>query len=343
MKRFGNTVYVTTQKIYVRQDGTNLVFSLDGKEVRRLPIHTLDGVVAFGAVSWSPFALGLCAENGVAVSMLTENGKFLARVVGPQSGNVLLRRAQHRRTTAPETAAEAARAFVSAKIANARVVLQRAVRDRGAQTNVDALERAAQKLSRSIFDLTRSPTVAQIRGVEGDAARTYFSVFNELIVAQKHAFVFRERSRRPPLDPINALLSFLYVLLAHDLRSACEAVGLDPQLGFLHADRSGRASLALDLTEEFRPWLADRLALSLINRRQIDPRGFERSESGAVVMSDATRKTVLTAWQERKRDELQHPFLGEKVPIGLLPLVQARLLAKWLRGELDAYPAFFWK
>lgn len=343
MKKFGNTLYITTQKIYVRQEGTNLVLSLEGVEKLRLPIHTLDGVVSFGNVSWSPFALGLCGENGVTVSMLTENGRFLARVLGPQTGNVLLRRAQHDRTRDPESASLAARCFVSGKIANARIVLLRAIRDHGDRIDTSALETAARVLSRYINELTRMIPVEQVRGVEGDAARTVFSVFNQLIVAQKEAFFFRERSRRPPTDNINALLSFLYTLLAHELISACEAVGLDPQMGFLHADRSGRPSLALDLMEEFRPWLADRLALSLINRRQIEPRGFTTSENGAVIMNDATRKIVLTAWQERKKEALLHPFLNEKMMIGLMPLVQAQLLARWLRGDLDAYPPIFWK
>ena len=343
MKKFGNTLYITTQKIYVRQEGTNLVLMLDGKEVFRLPIHTINTVVSFGNVLWSPFALGLCGENGVTVSMMTENGQFLARVLGPQTGNVLLRRAQHEKTCNPESVSLAARCFISAKIANARVVLLRAVRDHGERIDASALETAARILSRHINELTHPIPVQQVRGIEGDAARTVFSVFDHLIVAQKETFFFHERSRRPPIDNLNSLLSFLYTLLTHELTSACEAVGLDPQMGFLHADRSGRPSLALDLMEEFRPWLADRLALSLINRRQIDNHGFTTSESGAVFMNDSTRKTILTAWQERKKETMIHPFLNEKMPIGLMPLVQAQLLARWLRGDLDAYPPIFWK
>lgn len=343
MKKFGNTLYITTQKIYVRQEGTNLVLSLDGEEKLRMPIHTLDSVVAFGNVLWSPFALGLCMENGVTVSMMTENGKFLARVIGPQSGNVLLRRAQHEMTRNPETASLAARCFVSAKIANARVVILRAIRDHGDRINTAELENAVRILSRSIHDLTSPLPVDRIRGVEGDAAKTVFSVFDHLIIAQKEHFFFRERSRRPPMDNVNALLSFLYTLLAHELTSACEAVGLDPQMGFLHADRSGRPSLALDLMEEFRPWIADRLALSLINRRQVDSKSFSVQESGAVLMTDTAKKTILTAWQERKMETITHPFLNEKMHIGLIPLVQAQLLARWIRGDLDAYPPLFWK
>ncbi len=343
MKKFGNTLYITTQNIYVRQEGTNLVLLLDNVEQLRLPIHTLNGVVSFGNVSWSPFALGLCGEHCVTVSLMSEHGKFLARVVGPQSGNVLLRRAQHEMTRNPESASLAARCFVSAKIANARVVLLRAIRDHGDRIDTAALESACRVLSRHVNELAHPIPVEQIRGIEGDAARTAFAVFDHLIIAQKDQFFFRERTRRPPTDNVNSLLSFLYTLLAHELTNACETVGLDPQMGFLHADRSGRPSLALDMMEEFRPWLVDRLALSLINRRQINAHDFTKQENGAVTLSDGARKSVLTAWQERKREAITHPFLNEKLYIGLLPLVQAQLLARWLRGDLDAYPPLFWK
>lgn len=343
MKKHGNTLYITTQNAYVSRDGENLVVSVDRAERLRLPIHTVSGVVSFGGVMWTPFALGLCGERGVTVSMMTESGRFMARSTGPQTGNVLLRRAQHEASRDPETVSLAARRFISGKIANARTVLQRTLRDHAGRMESEPIERGIRRFSQYINELQRPNPVDLVRGMEGDAARLYFHLFDSLILTQKNDFFLRQRSRRPPLDRMNALLSFLYSMLVHDLTSACESVGLDPQIGFLHADRSGRPSLALDLMEEFRPWLADRLALSLVNRNQVTPSGFTVEENGSVRMNDATRRTVLTAWKERKDDVMIHPFLNERMPIGLMPLVQAQLLARWLRGDLDAYPPIFWK
>ena len=340
MKTYDNTLYVTTQGSYLARERDNLLIRLDKETHRQFPIHTLGGVVCFGNVSFSPFALGLCGESGVCVSFLTENGRFLARVEGPISGNVLLRRAQYRVSSEPQ-AAEVARAMITAKVANARTVLLRAQRDRPAAS--PELTSAAGRLATILGNLDRPMALDVLRGAEGEAAVVYFKVFNHLIVAQQEDFRFDGRSRRPPRDRVNAMLSFLSVLLTHDARSACEAVGLDPQVGFLHQDRPGRASLALDLMEELRPVLVDRLTLSLINRRQVSADGFRVTESGGVEMDDATRKTLLVAWQERKQDELTHPFLGEPMTLGLLVHVQARLLARHLRGDLDAYPAFFWR
>ncbi len=340
MKTFDNTLYITTQGAYLARARENLVIRLDKKTRRQFPIHTLGSVVCFGNVSFSPFALGLCGENGVTVSMLTERGRFLARVDGPMSGNVLLRRAQYRASEAV-AAAEIARAMIAAKIANARTVLLRAGRDQ--PTSADALPRAARRLRIILQELQEPTGLDTLRGAEGEAAAVYFGAFNHLVVAQKDDFHFGGRSRRPPRDRINAILSFLSVMLTHDIRSACEAVGLDPQVGFLHRDRPGRASLALDLMEELRPVLVDRLTLSLINRRQVTAKGFRITESGGVEMDDDTRKTVLVAWQQRKADELTHPFLGKKLTWGLLPHIQARLLARHLRGDLDGYPAYFWR
>jgi CRISP-associated protein Cas1 len=285
--------------------------------------------------------MALCAERGIALSFLTEHGRFLARVQGPVNGNVLLRRKQYRSTDDPVGAGGIARAVVLAKIANCRSVLQRAARERAESRETEGLDAAILRLKRIIEDTAGCSSVDTIRGHEGDGARTYFEVFDHLILASKEEFFFSARSRRPPLDNMNALLSFLYTLLTHDMTGALETVGLDPAVGFLHRERPGRPSLALDLVEELRPVLADRLTLSLVNRREISGRGFYRLETGGVTMDDDTRKQVLIAWQKRKQEEIIHPYLNEKLPLGLVPYVQATLLARHLRGDIDGYPCFF--
>ncbi len=343
MRHLLNTLYVTTQGAYLSREGETVLVRVDQEAKLRVPIHTLGGIVCFGQVSCSPPLMGLCGERNVAISFLSEHGKFFARVVGPVSGNVLLRREQYRRADREDASAEIARMAVVGKIANCRTVLLRAVRDHAENPQVAALEAAAARLARQLDDLRRPAPLDAVRGLEGDAARTYFEVFDYLITAQKEDFFFHERSRRPPLDNLNALLSFFYTLLVHDVTAALETVGLDPAVGYLHRDRPGRPGLALDLMEEFRPVLADRLALSLVNRQQIRGKGFRKSETGAVLMDDATRKEVLVAYQKRKQEEIQHPFLGEQVEVGLLPFVQAMLLARYLRGDLDGYPPFLWK
>jgi CRISPR-associated protein Cas1 len=288
--------------------------------------------------------MSLAAESGVGISFLTEHGRFLARVHGPVSGNVLLRRAQYRASDNEPSRASIARSVVLAKIANCRTVILRAARERPDDASATAvLDSATRKLARVSDDVQRASTVDSIRGHEGDAARVYFSVFDHLITADKEQFFFRGRSRRPPLDRTNALLSFVYTLLTHDIAAALETVGLDPAVGYLHTDRPGRAGLALDLAEELRPVLADRLVLSLINRRQVTADGFREQEAGAVLMDDETRKQVLIAWQKRKQEEILHPFLDERAPFGLIPHLQATLLARFLRGDLDAYPSFLWR
>jgi len=287
--------------------------------------------------------MGFCAENGVGISFLSERGRFLARVQGPVSGNVLLRREQYRQADDQEFSVTMARALLTGKIANCRTVLQRALRDHEQKLDANQVGHAVKRLSQHLRLLNQEQSLNALRGIEGDAAHIYFSVFDHLIIAQKEAFYFRERNRRPPLDNVNCLLSFLYTLLVHDMRSALESVGLDPAVGFLHRDRPGRPGLALDIMEEFRPFLADRLALSLINLRQVQKKGFKRSDPGAVLMNDDTRKTVLVAYQERKKEEIRHPFLNEKVMIGLLFHTQALLLARYLRGDLDGYPPFIWE
>lgn len=343
MRHLLNTLYVTTQGAYLSREGETVLVRVDQEAKLRVPIHTLAGIVCFGQVSCSPPLMELCGERNVAISFLSEHGKFYARVQGPVSGNVLLRREQYRRADSEEASAEIARMVVVAKVANCRTVLLRGIRDHSENSNVPALEAAAVRLARLLEDLRQSAPLDAVRGLEGDAARTYFDVFDHLVTAQKEDFFFRERSRRPPLDNLNALLSFFYTLVVHDVSAALETVGLDPAVGYLHRDRPGRPSLALDIMEEFRPVLADRLALSLVNRQQIRGNGFRTTETGAVLMDDATRKEVLVAYQKRKREEIQHPFLGEKVEMGLLPFVQAMLLARYLRGDLDGYPPFLWK
>lgn len=343
MKPLLNTLFITTQGAYVHRDGETISVVVEKEVKLRVPVHTLSGVVCFGAVTMSSFAMQLCAESNAAVSFLTEQGKFLARVTGPVTGNVLLRREQYRRADDPEASAAIARATIIAKLANSRAVVLRAARDHGGEATRPQLEAAAARIARIAQDLERPQAVDSLRGFEGQAADAYFNVFDHFIVAQKDEFKFTGRNRRPPLDPVNALLSLLYTLLVHDVRGALEATGLDPQVGFLHRERPGRPSLALDLMEELRPLLADRMALTLINRQQVKPSDFQRTESGAILMTDEARKRVLVAWQERKREEITHPFLAEKMPMGMVPYVQSLLLARHLRGDHDAYPAFIWK
>jgi CRISPR-associated protein Cas1 len=343
MKQLLNTLYVTTQGAYLARDGEAVAVRVEKETKLRVPIHTLSSIVCFGNVSCSPFLMGLCGENNVALAFLTENGRFLARVHGPVSGNVLLRREQYRWADLEERAAAVARSVVMAKIANSRTVLLRALREKPAAEGADDLEQAARRLARLLETVAGTARLEGIRGHEGDAARVYFGAFDRLISVSKEEFFFRGRTRRPPLDNMNALLSFVYTLLTHDVTAALEAVGLDPAVGFLHRDRPGRPSLALDLVEELRPVIADRLALSLVNRRQVQGSGFKRTESGGVTMDDATRKEVLVAYQNRKQEEIQHPFLGERVVFGITPHVQAMLLARFVRGDLDGYPSFLWK
>jgi len=346
MRRHLNTLFVTTEGAWLHKDGANIVVEVDKAEVGRVPAHLMGGVVCFGRVGVSPPLMGYCAELGIAISFLSEHGRFLARVEGPQSGNVLLRRRQYRIADDADATAVVARALIAGKAANQRTVLRRALRDHGdgmADADRARLDDAQRRLGDAARHAAAAADTDSARGHEGEAASAYFGVFNLLIQRDDPAFRFAGRSRRPPLDACNALLSFLYAMLGHDCRSALETVGLDPQVGFLHRERPGRSSLALDLMEELRPVLADRVALSLINRQQVGASDFQTIDGGAVMLRDDARKTVLTAYQDRKRDEITHPFLEEKVTFGLVPHIQARLLARHLRGDLDGYPPFLWK
>jgi CRISPR-associated protein Cas1 len=341
-----NTIYVTSEGAWLRKDGANIVVEVDGAERGRAPLHMLDGVVSFGRPGGSPALMAACAEAGISVSYLSPEGRFLARVEGPRTGNVLLRRAQFRTADDPSRALPIVQGIVAAKAANQRTVVMRALRDHApamTESQTASLSAAERRLGDAARRTLVTTDVDGLRGLEGEAAAAYFAVFDSLIRAGDDAFRFAVRSRRPPLDRINALLSFLYAMLGHDCRSALEAHGLDPQVGFLHTDRPGRASLALDLMEELRPVLADRLALSLVNRGQLNADDFIVEEAGGVRLTDDARKRVLVAWQERKREELRHPFLGEMTPLGLVANLQAQLLARHLRGDLDGYPAFIWK
>lgn len=343
MKKYLNTLFVTTQGAYLSKEGECVVISIDRTVKTRVPLHMLNGVVCFGQVSCSPFLLGYCAELGIAVTFLTENGRFLCHVQGPVRGNILLRRAQYRMADNYFQTAIIARSFIIGKIGNSRVTLARALRDHPDKVDSTRLIHAQKLLAGCMRRLQEVEDQEVIRGIEGEAAKVYFDVFNECVTSPDKAFRFEGRNRRPPLDRVNCLLSFLYTLLTHDIRSALESCGLDPAAGFLHKDRPGRPSLALDMLEEFRSYLADRLVLSLINRGQVHANDFDVSETGAVIMKDDARKIVITAYQERKQDEIVHPFVGEKMTVGLLWHMQAMLLARYIRGELDAYPPFVWR
>lgn len=341
MKRHLNTLFVTTEGSYLSKEGQAVRVKVEKETRMRVPLINLDGIVCFGRIHCSPVLLGACAEAGVRVSFMSQNGRLRAAVVGFTSGNVLLRRTQYRLADDAEATCRIARQIVAAKIANGRSVLLRAARDGKQDSAIAALKQTARSLVNPLEAVRKAQSTESVRGSEGEAAASYFAAFNEMLAGDE--FAMTGRSRRPPLDPANALLSFLYSMLCHDARSACEAAGLDAAVGFLHRDRPGRPSLALDLMEELRPFLVDRLVLSLINRRQVSPGGFRTTESGAVLMEDDTRKAVVTAYQKRKQDEITHPFLDEKTTVGLLVHLQARLLARHLRGELDEYPPFIWR
>ncbi len=343
MRRLLNTLYVTMPEAYLARDGENVLIKAENEIKLRVPVHNLEGIVCYGFAGASPGLMHLCCERGIALSFLTEHGKFMGRVTGRVSGNILLRRNQYRWTENATVSLRLAKRFILAKIINGRAVLHRAVRDHPQAVDTELIAGVMQSLASLAKHLDRAKDLNTLRGLEGQAAYLYFSAFNQLILSQKEHFSMTERNRRPPLDRLNALLSFLYTLLTHEIVAALESIGLDPQAGFLHRDRPGRPSLALDVMEELRPHFADRLAVTLVNRNQISSRGFVIKENGAVIMDEKTRKEVLLAWQKRKQDEIIHPYLEEKVPLGLVPYIQAMLLARHIRGDLEDYPPFFWK
>jgi len=335
MKKLLNTLYITRQESYLHKDRETIVIKQGDEKLGQFPALTVGNILCFGQVSVSPFLMGYCGEQGIGLAFYTEYGKFLARVQGKQTGNVLLRRAQYRWADNEEKSVSIARLLVAAKIANSRSVLMREVRNHG---DNKLLSEAIDKLATSLRRAQHAKAVAEAMGIEGDAAAAYFGVFNELL--RGSGFVFGGRVRRPPTDPVNALLSFVYSLITNECASALQGVGLDPYVGFLHQDRPGRVSLALDLLEEFRaPW-ADRFVLTLINRRQIQLQDFVTEASGAVRLTDDARKVLLTSYQERKQTEIMHPYLEESIPIGLLPHCQAMLLARHIRGDTEFYPPY---
>lgn len=343
MKRLLNTLYITSPDTYLALDGENVVVRRDSEILLRVPLHNLEGIVKFGYLGVSPALMGACAGKGISLVFMTSRGRFLATVVGEIHGNVVLRRTQYRVADDASRCLMIARNCLVGKLYNSRWVLERTVRDHALRVNVERLKQASNYLADTSQRLNAAMDLDSLRGFEGDAATQYFSVFDELILQQKEAFFFKGRSRRPPLDNVNAMLSFAYTLLASECTSALSAVGLDPFVGFLHQDRPGRRSLALDLMEELRSVFADRLVLNLINNRQITADGFLQKENGAVVMQDETRRIFLESWQKKKQERIAHPFLKEKIEWGLVPHMQALLLARFLRGDLDAYPPFLWK
>jgi CRISPR-associated protein Cas1 len=343
MKRLLNTLYIMTQGAYLKKDGETVAVKIDGQVKLRVPIITISSIVCFGKIFISPPLMGFCLKNGVTISYLSLYGRFLARVQGPVAGNVLLRKEQYRMSDEEGRSADIARACVVGKISNCRTVIMKAARDHPDAISGSDTEAVAVKLKRNIDEALREKRLEILRGIEGESAKIYFGFFNNLILAGRADFTFRERNRRPPMDRVNALLSFIYTMLYHDIRSSLETCGLDPAVGFLHRDRPGRMSLALDMMEEFRPFFADRLVLSLINLQKVRGKDFKISQSGAVLMNEESKKTVVTSYQSRKQDSITHPFLGETMHIGILFQAQAILLARFIRGDIDAYPAFIWR
>ena len=343
MKHLLNTLFVTSEDIYLSLDGENVVANREREAVARYPLHALQSIVTFSYAGASPALLGACTERGIGLAFCTPRGKFLARVSGASSGNVLLRRAQYRAADDPVQSCRIARTMIFGKLYNARWSIERTCRDHGLRVDAEKLSGASAKIKSLLPQVREETSPDSLRGLEGIGAAAYFDVFDDMILNRKDTFYFHGRNRRPPMDAVNALLSFAYSLLAHDCASALESVGLDAYVGFLHRDRPGRHSLALDLMEELRPCMADRFVLTLVNNRMVRPEDFQAQDSGAVLLTDEGRKKFLKAWQERKRDGLSHPYLGEKMSWGMIPYVQALLLARYIRGDLEAYPPFLWK
>ncbi|MDO4565558.1 MAG: type I-C CRISPR-associated endonuclease Cas1c [Clostridia bacterium] len=343
MRKLLNTLFVTSENAYLTLDGENVVVKNANVEIARFPLHNFEGIISFSYAGASPSLMGALAKHGINLCFCTPNGRFLARTTANSNGNVLLRRKQYRIADDEAQSREIARNMIFAKVHNCRWSVDRTARDHAIRVDVDKILAAGQKLSGMLPMIKYASSLDSLRGMEGEAATVYFGVFNEMILSNKDAFFYKGRSRRPPLDKLNALLSFAYAMLARDCSSALESVGLDPYVGFLHTDRPGRVSLALDLMEEFRPCMADRFVLTLINNRIIKAQDFSDEAGGAVNLADEGRKRFLTEWQERKRDVITHPYLKEKIPWGLAPHMQALLLARYIRGDIDGYPPFLWK
>jgi CRISPR-associated protein Cas1 len=343
MRKLLNTLYITSPDVYLSLDGENIVILKDNSEVARVPLHNIEGIISFGYKGASPALMGACVRHNIGLTFMKPSGGFLARIVGEVKGNVTLRKAQYRISDSEYDSCIIAKNIITAKIFNSRWVIERALRDYPLRVDVEKLTIASKNLANSLKLISECKNLDQLRGIEGEAAVQYFSVLDELILQQKEAFSFRGRNKRPPLDNVNAMMSFVYTLLAHETAAALEAVGLDPYVGFLHRDRPGRISLALDIMEELRSVLADRFVISLINKREVRASDFTKKENGSVIMSENARKQLIKAWQNRKQDSITHPFLQEKIVWGLVPYSQAKLLARYIRGDLDGYPPFMWK
>jgi len=349
MKKHLNTLYITSEDAFVRKERETFVVEVNNEKVFQAPTHSIENIVCFGFKALTPALMAYCAENNVGISYLSPNGKFLARVYGAQKGNVILRKMQYAMSDDEAMSLSIARPIVAAKVSNYRFLLMRHQRNHPDQCPAE-VNASAESMGKRLSKIENSKSLDEVRGYEGECANLYFGVLTNLITAQSDDFIFDKRTKRPPLDPANALLSFAYAILANDVRSALETVGLDPQVGFLHQIRPGRPSLALDLMEEFRAYMGDRIMLNLINLKQVSKKDFVRRtpsgdirESGEVRMSDEARKALLTSYQKRKQEEITHPFLGEKMTIGLLPHVQAQLLARFIRGDIENYPPFYLK
>ena len=343
MRHLLNTLFITSEDIYLSLDGENVAAYRKDRLVQRIPLHILSGIITFSYAGASPALMGACARRGIALSFCTPRGRFMARVSGENNGNVLLRRTQYRVADDPAQSCRAARAMIFGKVYNCRQCVLRTLRDHALRVDTDRLTVVSQQLKEQLPRLLEQTEPDSLRGLEGAASTAYFGVFDQLILGDKETFFFTGRNRRPPLDPVNALLSFAYSLLSYDCSAALDAVGLDSYVGFLHRDRPGRSSLALDLMEELRPVVADRFVLSLINNRIFHKDDFIWQESGAVLLTDDARKDFLTRWHNHKKELLTHPYLNEKIPWGLVPYMQALLLARYLRGDLEEYPPFLWK
>lgn len=343
MKHLLNTLFITSEDIYLSLDGENVVANRDQTVVGRFPLHTLQNMVVFSYAGASSALMGACAQRQIGLSFCTPRGRFLARVCGDSNGNVWLRRTQYRLADDPVLCCQISRAMIFGKLFNARWSIERTRRDHSLRVDAQQFSLASQQIHSLLPQVKEATISEELRGLEGVGASIYFKVFDQMILGDKEVFFFHGRNRRPPLDAVNAMLSFAYSLLAHDCASALESVGLDSYVGFLHRDRPGRTSLALDLMEELRPCVADRFVLTLINTRAVKPADFQYTESGAMLMTEDGRKMFLKNWQEKKREMLTHPYLGEKLPWGMIPYIQALLLARYLRGDLDAYPPFLWK
>lgn len=342
MKKLLNTLYIFTDDAYLTLEGENVVAKQQGNVLGRVPLHTIEAIQCFSYAEASPALMGACSKRGIALSFFTPSGRFLAEVCGRVRGNVLLRREQFRIAEKPSSCLEIARNFILAKVFNSKWILERAIRDHGLRLDTHKIQTVSSHLSSSMQAIQRCSALDELRGIEGDAAASYFSVFDALFLRDKETFTFTGRTRRPPKDAINAMLSFFYSVLERDCSSALESVGLDPYVGFFHVDRPGRRSLALDCMEEFRPLLVDRFVATAVNNRIVNAKSFD---FGAleVRLNEKGRKALFKFWQERKKETITHPFLNEKVKWGILPSVQAQLLAKAIRGDLDGYPPLFWK